>query len=295
MSLAAAVSKVGLDVALRQAGFVYQISRQSMTDSDATKIEKMRLSFSNHPIWEKTANARVTKEKRGEGEVYRIDFLYQAKPRGKSKKIKHGKRYATVHEAEGAMFDVRMSKESKKAKAAIMEVLRGNAELEPMPKKVSSVASAGPARKKVKATMKCDHAARTSHRPNRNPNGPGDITAEALANRYGGSTNWVELIQRKRWRIFLTKASRDADIKTLSEVSLPMITTGSAFVIVHLSAKMHWYHGSKTKRSDQESSTKRLFGSIIEINSRSYMKLRIASLLEESSASPFLLEPWQRW
>ena len=217
MSLAAAVSKVGLDVALRQAGFVYQISRQSMTDSDATKIEKMRLSFSNHPIWEKTANARVTKEKRGEGEVYRIDFLYQAKPRGKSKKIKHGKRYATVHEAEGAMFDVRMSKESKNAKAAILQVLQGNAELEPIPKKVSSVASAGPARKKVKATMKCDHAARTSHRPNRNPNGPGDITAEALANRYGGSTNWVELIQRKRWRIFLTKASRDADIKMLSE------------------------------------------------------------------------------
>ena len=113
MSLVAAVRNVGLDVALRQAGFVHQPSRKSMTDSDATKVEKIRLSFSNHPIWEKTANARVTKEKRGEGEVYRIDFLYQAKPRGKSKKIKHGKRYATVHEAEGAMFDVRMSKESK--------------------------------------------------------------------------------------------------------------------------------------------------------------------------------------
>ena len=197
MSLEAAVRNVGLDVALRQAGFVHQPSRQSMADSDATKVEKIRLSFSNHPIWEKTANARITKEKRGEGEVYRIDFLYQNHRGVKSKKFKHGKRHATVQEAEGAMFDVRMSKESKKAKVAIMALLRGDTELEPMPKKVSSVASAGPTRKKVKATMKYGHAARKSRRPNRNPNGPGDLSAEALANRYGGSTNWVELIQRE--------------------------------------------------------------------------------------------------
>lgn len=50
MSLEAAVRSVGLDVAVRQADSVYQLSRQSTSNADAATVEKMRLAFSNHPM-----------------------------------------------------------------------------------------------------------------------------------------------------------------------------------------------------------------------------------------------------
>lgn len=71
MSLEAAVRSVGLDVAVRQADSVYQLSRQSTSNADAATVEKMRLAFSNHPTWEKTSNARVTPEKKGGLDKYR--------------------------------------------------------------------------------------------------------------------------------------------------------------------------------------------------------------------------------
>ena len=215
MSLEAAARSVGPDVALRQADSVYQLSRQSTSDPDTAKVAKMRLAFSNHPMWIKTSNPKVTKENCKGKEVYRVGFLHQANKGTKNKPFKHSKRHASLHLAEASMFEVRFAKESKSAKAAILKVLSGEAEMEALPKKKLPAQRSGTKGKAT--TMRYDHAARSSNRPNRNPNGPGDMSAEALADRHGGSSNWMEIIQRSGHRLFLTKGSRDGDAKILRE------------------------------------------------------------------------------
>lgn len=135
MSLEGAVRSVGLEVALRQADSVHQLSRRSTSDPDATKVAKMRLAFSNHPTWVKTPNPKVTKEKYKGEEVYRVGFLHQANKGTKNKPFKHSKRHASLQLAEASMCEVRFAKESKSAKTAILKVLSGEAEIEALPKK----------------------------------------------------------------------------------------------------------------------------------------------------------------
>lgn len=218
MSLAGAVKNVGANVALRQAESLHKLSRQSAAS------EKTKLGFSNNPIWVKTFNASITTESQGGKESFRLYFRYQKrqKKRGcKSERKRSSKRYETVQLAEAAMFDERFKMESKQTQEAIMKVLRGEAELDPMPKKRAANdahSAAGPDRKK-RTTMRCDHAARSSGVPNRNPSGPGDIEAEMLAAALSGADDLadVESILHKRYRRWLEKDSRDADRKILGE------------------------------------------------------------------------------
>ena len=58
MSLPVVVKSVGVNLALRQAEsvYMYHVSRQSASSSDANKV---KLAFSNSPTWEKTFNARI--------------------------------------------------------------------------------------------------------------------------------------------------------------------------------------------------------------------------------------------
>ena len=132
MSLPAAVKNVGAKVALRQAEGVYQLTRQAS--------EKTKLGFSNNTIWKKTFNASVTSENTKDGEVFRLYFRSQPNKGTKSKR-KYINRYATREAAEAAMFDVRVSFEKKGTKEALLAVLKGEAEVEPTPKKRASDAS----------------------------------------------------------------------------------------------------------------------------------------------------------
>ena len=94
MSLPAAVKNVGVNVAVRQAESVYQLSRQAS--------EKTKLGFSNNAIWPKTFNASVTSENQGDGSVaFRLSFRYQQNKGTKSKR-KLLKRHATKEAAEAA-------------------------------------------------------------------------------------------------------------------------------------------------------------------------------------------------
>lgn len=134
MSLEAAVRTVGIDVALRQADSVYQLSRQSTSNPDAAKVEKMRLAFSNHPTWVKTSNPTVTEDKHKGSIVYRPYLRFHARAGAKGAQ-KRGKRLDSRTKAEEGMFEYRLQFEGKKTKETILKVLRGEAEMEALPKK----------------------------------------------------------------------------------------------------------------------------------------------------------------
>ena len=213
MSLPAAVKNVGANVALRQAEgvYMYQLPRQSS--------EQTKLAFSNRTIWVKTFNPSVTSENAKDGEVFRLSFRYQQNKGVQSQRKRSSKRYATRQAAEEAMFDVRVSFESKGTKEALLAVLEGEADLEPMPKKRSS-ADSSPApetKQKKRRTMRYDHAARSSSVPNCNPSGPGDIDANSLAAAIGDVDDLKDIatVLNKRYRHWLEKEARDADKKVL--------------------------------------------------------------------------------